>query len=210
MGSDCEEDPAMEVEAVPHGDLPSHSNIIERRAPSAQCTPHRSKQATRGKKAAPPVLTPETDSAAGALSHTHVPKPEQPPLPKPAKDKPSQAGWPPTQPMTAGLSGVPSPFSGLFTNPLCGVVHVPVPVTVPVPITLNVPIPLFPFVSVPIPVNVPVSAVIPVPVLPPLSCSCWPTSGCPVILPRRLAWVSGPQPDRLAHPESHCWGRLCH
>ncbi|KAK1795688.1 hypothetical protein P4O66_001178 [Electrophorus voltai] len=71
----------------------------------------------RGKKAAAvPAL--ETVKTAGVLPDTHVPKPEQPPLPKPAKDNPPQAGWSPTQPTTGGLAGVPSPVS-VFQPSVC-------------------------------------------------------------------------------------------
>ncbi|KAK1798164.1 hypothetical protein P4O66_000656 [Electrophorus voltai] len=150
-----------------------------------------------GKKAAAPVPVPEPGNTASALADAHAPKLGQ--LPKPARDTPCQAGWSPTQQMTGGLAGVPSPFPGLFN--VCGGVHVPVPFTVPVPIILNVPVTLFPFMSVPINVCVPVSVIVLVPGLPPAALLALAHGG--LLLQRRLlALVSGLQPDRLAHRES--------
>ncbi|KAK1802563.1 hypothetical protein P4O66_004218 [Electrophorus voltai] len=75
----------------------------------------------RGKKAAAPVPAPEIGKTVGALPDTHMPKPEQLLLPKPAKDNPRQAGRSPIQPMTGGLAGVRFPFLDCFPT-LCVVV----------------------------------------------------------------------------------------
>ncbi|KAK1793114.1 hypothetical protein P4O66_011521 [Electrophorus voltai] len=141
-GSDCEEDPAIEVEEVPHGDLLSQSDITgskndEPPAPKAlprACHPGASKllQVTwkevslreevtpppkansprahaptpkprRGKKAAAPVPAPEKDNKSGVLPETHAPKPEQPPLPKRAKDNPPEASRSPADDWGTGV-----------------------------------------------------------------------------------------------------------
>ncbi|KAK1794351.1 hypothetical protein P4O66_011234, partial [Electrophorus voltai] len=99
----------------------------------------------RSSRAYAPTPKPCTGKKAAAP----VPEPGQSPLPKLARNTSCQACQSVTQLMTGGLAGVPSPFPGLLN--VCGVVHVPVPVTVSVPITLNVPITLFPFVSGPVP-----------------------------------------------------------
>ncbi|KAK1800583.1 hypothetical protein P4O66_005790 [Electrophorus voltai] len=131
-----------------------------------------------GKKAAAPVPVQEPGNTAGALPNAHAPKPGQPPLPKPVKNSPPQAGRFLTQSMSWGLAGVPSPSSGLFH--VCDVVHVPVPISIP--IILNVSVTLFPFVSMPVPVSlsVPVTVIIMLPVLPPtalLTLACVRLSG---------------------------------
>ncbi|KAK1799052.1 hypothetical protein P4O66_007317, partial [Electrophorus voltai] len=124
------------------------------RAPVPTCKPQ------RGKKDALPVPATETVKAAAALPGVSATKLDKPLPPELAKGDPPQAGLTSTQPTTGGQAGVPASFTRLFPNPLCGFVHVPVPVT------LNVPVTFSPFVSVPAPVSVstPVSVVILVPV----------------------------------------------
>ncbi|KAK1789526.1 hypothetical protein P4O66_015440, partial [Electrophorus voltai] len=182
-GSECEEEAPMEVEEYPHRDLPSHGDAKSSKskeppapkAPPRACHPGASRLTWVASREAPlsdkdtpppeakssrayaPTMKPRAGKKAAA------PEPGQSLLPKLERDISRQAS---TQPTTGGLVGAPSPFPGLLN--VCGVIHVPVPVTVSVPITLNVPVTLFPFVSVPVPVSVcvPVSVIVLVRVLP--------------------------------------------
>ncbi|KAK1802677.1 hypothetical protein P4O66_004311 [Electrophorus voltai] len=91
----------------------------------------------RGKKEATPVPSPETGKVAGVPPDMGAQKSTPP---KSVRGNPPHVGRTSAQPTNGGKAGALSGFPGLFSNPLCSFVLVPV--TVSVPITLSVPIAL--------------------------------------------------------------------